>query len=313
MKRWTCSLGLLGLLMGGTSAAAWADTSVRTEARSPNRWTATVRTERALRRACRDGGVVSGDLIIEGRRVQDTEALRCLRRVSGDLVVQHTSIHRLTGLERLEAVGGELVVQHNDALEVLGPWSALRRVDDDVVVRHNPRLQRMATAPALQEIGGELQVHGAAIRSLDGLTALSEVDAIWLETPELGDLLALHQLRRVPGHLRLGHTHRLRDLRGLDQLESVGGDLEVASHRSLHSLDGLGRLEHVGGRLSIGNAPALVALRGLTRLSAVGALDLVLSNSVSDLGPLERVQQQTADVHLDAPGIARPAERVVAR
>jgi hypothetical protein len=303
MERWTRSLGLLGVLLGMASGTAAARTTVHIDKQVRDRDAVVVRTMLGLKRACRDGGVVTGDLVVQGRRIHDTAALRCVRRVGGDLVIRHTGAARIEGLERLEAVGGDLRIEGNAALRTLGPWPALQEVGGDLAIEGAPRLEAGPEAPALSHIGGELRVHAPAVASLGGLGALSSVGALWLEAEELGDLRFLARIDAVPGDVRLGHTHRLRSLAGLEALRAVGGDLEIASHRALSDLGALSTLERVGGRLSVGNSPALRRLDGFGRLGSVGALDLVLPPAVEDLGRLGPIHAATRDAHLDAPGL----------
>lgn len=313
MKRWTCSLGLLGVLVGMSGATAWARTTVHIEKPAVDRDAVVVRSMAGLKRACRDGGVVTGDLHIEGRRIHDTAALRCLRRVGGDLIVRHTGLRTLSGLDRLEVVGGDLRIEGNPMLSVLEPWTALRVVGGDLRVERDDRLARGPAAPALTRVHGELRVHAPGVHSLAGLSQLSQVGGIWLETEELGDLRFLAGIEAVPGDVRLGHTHRLRSLDGLDGLREVGGDLEIASHRALQDVGALAALERVGGRFSLGNSPRLAEITGLQRLRTVGALDLVLAPSVRDLGPLTVLGAETRDAHIDAPGLQAPSPAGVAR
>jgi hypothetical protein len=171
----------------------------------------------------------------------------------------------------------------------------------------------------------------------DTLTALDGIECVeGSVTVELTDLeqLSLPNLLRVTGSFHIEANHRLGrlqlgtlktidgdfivrdnqaliDLSGLPLLSTVGGDVHIGGELSFYgnalvtSLAGLQSLEAVGGDFVVGNNRALNSLNGWTLTSVGGALRVVESPALNDIGALSVLTQTGTDLvlsRLDALG-----------
>ncbi|WP_170110494.1 hypothetical protein [Flavilitoribacter nigricans] len=107
-------------------------------------------------------------------------------------------------------------------------------------------------------------IDGASIRSLEGLSQLTEVRGL--------DII---------------NTYTLENLHGLENLTSVLGRVLIRGNQGLKDLNGLSGFTSLG--IFIENNPALTSLRGLENLTAAG-LKIVGNESLENLEGLENVQ-----------------------
>jgi hypothetical protein len=147
--------------------------------------------------------------------------------ITGHLRIGPGSVSSLEGLENLEGVGDNVEIAQNAELGT--PLATLRGLG------------------GLVSVGGDLQILGADITSLEGLEAL----------------------RSVGGLLSLTSTAKLASLDGASQLASLGG-LAISAAPALESLGALAAVA-IDGNLFI-RETGLTSLAGLEKFSGAGSV-----------------------------------------
>ncbi|MCK6506267.1 hypothetical protein L6R53_23325 [Myxococcota bacterium] len=216
----------------------------------------------------------------------------------GDLTVVNTQT-ATAFCARYDELGGSLSVE-GSALASLSELSCLRAVHGQVVVSSST-LESL-DLPALEWVGGALDLSQAPFLALADFSALEQVGGLWTPTTEgLTSLPAFPGLTTVEGDLGIEGPDSL-ETASLTTLETVGGTLRVAGPglqvidlpalrsvgaleldglASLPDLDGLAGLEAVTGTLSITDCDALEDLDGLAALSSWGGLVLTGDDSLA--------------------------------
>lgn len=162
-----------------------------------------------------------------------------------------------------------------------------------------------AAAPKVSCVGGVLSSTGDAelYRACDEVTG-----DLRISTPDLTDLSALAQLKRVAGTLEISDNSQLSDLSGLEQLEQVGA-LSIHDNAGLYRATGLSNLSEVGELVIEGN-PKLNSLRGLSALTHAGSVQIRNNPRLCALGMLPALARVDHDLTVHANrGLSRPDVR----
>jgi len=106
--------------------------------------------------------------------------------------------------------------------------------------------------PNCTEIEGDVEINGADITNLNGLSVLTSIG----------------------GLLRIEHNGSLASLTGLGNLTSIGGNIEIVDNDSLTSLTGLENVTSIGGDLRVDDNENLSSLSGLDNIDAGSINDL---------------------------------------
>lgn len=154
---------------------------------------------------------------------------------------------------------------------------APRGGDDRCSGRSITTPEELAAIAGCAVIGGDLEITGAAIDSLEPLAGL----------------------REVSGDLSLGPSSRLGTARGLRSLERVGGSVSVAHNFELGGLY-LAALTDVGGALRIERNLALATV-ALQSLRGVGAELRVADNGALEWLDLSALRSVGGDLVIAGP------------
>lgn len=126
---------------------------------------------------------------------------------------------------------------------------------------------------------GNLDLDGADIENLDGLSGLVEVGNLrFLFTTELHDLSGLSGLASIDGSLFFTDCHALTSVDGLSSLTSVGDVVRFSFMNALQDLDGLSSLNAVGSVWLEFNT-ALTNIDGLSSITSVDGPVILESNT----------------------------------
>ncbi len=253
--------------------------------------------------------MVTGDVFIVGTNLVNLIGLESLQVIGGDLQIRNNNLlKRLSGsaLSGLQTVGGDVVIENNlaltdvdlpallavtslqiianPALEVVGSYSNLSKVDQQIYVADNPALTEISGFEALGRVGGgylpaergstcrrhfdngDVPETGGGIVIVDNW-ALSRLDAFANVTDVPGDLCVrsfVGEELELPGLKTVGMSVQLEYLLAvseliLPRLENVGLDLLV-THTEPEVSDApfpvleailLPELEAVGGRFEL--------------------------------------------------------------
>jgi hypothetical protein len=164
--------------------------------------------------------------------------------ITGHLRVGSGSVGSLEGLEHLYGVGDNVEIEQSAGVD--------------------PLISNLGGLDGLVSVGGDLQILGADITSLEGLTAL----------------------RSVGGLLSLTSTPKLASLNGASQLASLGG-LAISAAPALESVAALAEVT-VDGNLFI-RETGLASLNGLEKFSGAGSVVIQRNDALENIEALAGV------------------------
>jgi len=181
-------------------------------------------------------------------------------------------------------------------------------------------------------VAGELQIHGADITNLDGLSGIRSVGgSLTIEdnpslttldglsslastgsgyyypgiglyivnNPSLTSLAGLSGLTTTGGTLRIERNTILPNLDGLSGITNVSGHLWIQENDTLANLDSLSGVTNVGGDLNIGLNYSLTSLVGLSGITNVdGDLAIGSANSLTSLDGLSGITSVGASLFI---------------
>ncbi|MCB9300538.1 MAG: hypothetical protein H6566_07810 [Lewinellaceae bacterium] len=154
--------------------------------------------------------------------------------------------------------------------------------------------------PGCTEVEGDLEIFGADIHDLSGLSGLSSIGGFFriYNIPSIANLEGLNNLGSVGGSFYLDNNYALTDITALNNLQTIGGDFEIVGNPELTNLSGLGSLATIGGWLALDDT-ALSDLNGLGQLSSVGGNLLIRYNGVlTSLAGLNNLQAVGGEVEI---------------
>lgn len=134
--------------------------------------------------------------------------------------------------------------------------------------------------PNLRYIGGGLSIsNNAALKTLDGLSALTEVGYLTIGScSELTSITGLAKLAKTHYGLTVASNPKLTSLEGLDGLV-VSGTIDISDNATLVDADHLGRLKQVvDGGLTVRDNPVLPTFGQVSSLEAVSE-NLTIENN----------------------------------
>ncbi len=122
------------------------------------------------------------------------------------------------------------------------------------------------------EVVAGLDIQGADISNLDGLSAVTRVggDLFITETFVLPNLDGLRSLTAVGGHFGLFHDFALLNVDGLSSLGFVGKNFGIYANPELVDIDGLASLTRVDGFMGVTDLHSLTNIDGLGSLTQLG-------------------------------------------
>lgn len=126
--------------------------------------------------------------------------------------------------------------------------------------------------PGCTEIEGDVEIEGAGIKNLGGLSGITSIDGSLkiLNNDSLEELNALENLIFVGGYVRIFNNDQLLNLAGLHSITTIAGSLSISSNELLVDLTGLESLITISSYFSIETNPSLISLDGLENLTSVG-------------------------------------------
>lgn len=157
--------------------------------------------------------------------------------------------------------------------------------------------------PGCTEIGGTVEISGADIADLSGLSAVTHIGGALLIYSNyiLPNLEGLNSLAKIDGNLLLWSNDLLGDMSGLNSLARVVGDVGIGvnlntcfcpiGNASLTSFNGLENLQTIEGGLYIYKNPLLATFEGLNNLDSIGGTVSFADNTIlTDLSGLENLE-----------------------
>lgn len=210
--------------------------------------------------------------------VTTTEGLSCVTSVD-DLVIDAPDLLNLSGLDSLERAGALVIPRSGlrsleglDALGSLGDLSVGCEVTDAASLSQLAE-QSWDFTESLYEIN---EIDDAmlncdtdgnpSMENLDGLSALTELENVFLGVGQLTDLHGLEGVSELE-NLGIYGQSELSTLRGLDAIEAINDEIFVGDCDGLSDLSGLGALE-AASMVSLQGNDGLTDLRGLDALGS---------------------------------------------
>ena len=172
------------------------------------------------------GGVLNGDLKIEGAGITDLSPLCGLTEITGYLNIFSTSITDLDGLENLHTIGQYLFIGGNQSLTSTAALQSLQNLGGSLTMNGNNSLQSIEGLQNLQSINGHLQVrYNASLIEMPGLSNLQHVTLSMSITDNsvLTNLDDFYNLTTVGTQLRIQNNPLLSDCCGIYPLLSNNG------------------------------------------------------------------------------------------
>lgn len=144
--------------------------------------------------------------------------------------------------------------------------------------------------PGCMTIIGNVQIQGAAITNLNGLSSIRQIDGdlIITNNTSLASVTGLGNLRSIGGAVRIQGNTSLTTLQGFDSLRIVRGDfMYISNNTVLSNITALRSLDTVQGIFQIWDSNNLSNLSGLENLKYVGDdLALFRNNNMTNLNGL---------------------------
>ncbi len=147
-----------------------------------------------------------------------------------------------------------------------------------------------ADYPGCTEIEGIIEIEGADITNLNGLSSLTNFgDMLYIYATNLTNLTGLDGLTSVNGGIWIQLNNALTSFTGLQNLTTIGGDLLIHENHSIKNFVGLGNLTTIEQDLNIGFNDSLVSLIGLESVSIIGNLYISSNMELTSLAGLDNL------------------------
>lgn len=236
---------------------------------------------------------IVGNVVISEALYLGTYSLINIKEIDGNLTIKYTNeTPPLNNLRNIVTITGDLELYASDVLD-LSMFSSLERVLGKLKLHSyiELRLRSVEGADNLEKIG-ELQIDNAVeLLSLNGLTALKELDSLTLiGNRKLKDLSGLEAITSLSGDLTLIDNLNFESFSGLHNLQVIEGTMLVKDNYSLTAFNGLSALERVDRKLKIISNDALVSLNGLDELNHIGKLVIYSNSELENLTSLNRIE-----------------------
>lgn len=212
---------------------------------------------------------------IDGSQVWAAADIVCVR---GDLIVEGRQLDELVALADIEQIEGSLLVHDNPALLGLPVLPALKQVGGALSISGNVALTDVHGFPALEHIGGGLYVaENPLLSRLDLGSELASVGSIFVAlNPRLVDLVVPPSLGQIEGDLKVAENTGLEKITS-SGLSKIGGDFLLEENSALLTAE-FPALTSVAGALTISDNLALASMAGFKTLEQVGSLFTIRRN-----------------------------------
>ena len=107
-----------------------------------------------------------------------------------------------------------------------------------------------ANYPGCTSIPGTINIEGAGITNLNGLSSITSCAGLSIHETSLTNCSGLNGLNHIQGNFYIWANPNLLNVSGLEALHDVGGNMEFNS-LSINNLNGLNGLVSVGGNLKL--------------------------------------------------------------
>ena len=201
-------------------------------------------------------------------------------------ILDNDSLIDLTGLERIQTTGGMLAIRYNDRLRSLRGLDNLTTLGGALYVESNNALATLAGLERLQAVAGVgLYIYGnPALTTTDSMRSFTTAGTVlnpWIggtiqiqNNASLRDIVGIHQVTRVSGHLKVLDNALLPEFDGFRPtwngvswtqvpsgmaLREVDGDIEISNNSSLTKPQ-LASLQFVRHSVIISDNPMLTEI-----------------------------------------------------
>ena len=227
-----------------------------------------------------------GDYILNTQDAIDSFPADC-DTITGHLQIKGGGITNLNGLANISVIGADLRITENPGIRFLR-LPGLTRVDGDFEISWNKALVSLDGLTRLSKVGGFLSIYdNQSLGSLDGLQGLTTAGGVSLgyATP-IRDLHGLHNLREVEKLFLSGpelqNIDALRNIKRLDHLSLTNLDV-------LENIDALRNVTELR-TLTVYNTDRLIHLDALSNITAMSGLYIERNNNLRHLEGLRNVR-----------------------
>ncbi|WP_421918403.1 hypothetical protein [Marinifilum sp.] len=233
---------------------------------------------------------IVGDLrVIRCDKISSFEGLKNLKTIGGSLYVSdNDGLYDFTDLENLEAIERNLYINMYGGNQItdLSFLKNLKNIGGDLTMDYSGN--NFKGLEKLEEIGGEFEINGENITSLEGLEMLKSVNRLSIYGTNITSLKGLENFTSIY-NISIESCPKLVNLEGFNNVTSITF-LRISNNAALTDLDALNSLTWCSGISIIDNA-MLKNINGLSNVSNHTSVELYRNPVLQNVDGLKGIEE----------------------